>query len=181
MTILILYGLPGTGKTSVINNMKNYFSISIDCLIREKKLTPTIADFKELSDELMDEIIAFVVSHRYLDIGIELGCLVPIKSIKILEKKLIINNLPYINVILTAENKELVNRLKKRNNDIELGLSDAIKVDSPEKLARFIEIFSFNKPSNALFIDTTNKEISSILKEIELIIVSFKKNRSFLS
>jgi len=166
MNILVLYGLPGTGKSSVISNFKKYLPISVDVLIRKEKQNPSISDFEMLSNTLIFQVIKFIENNPCSDIVIEMGCLMPIKSIFLLEDFLRRKNLSYLNVVLITDKDELINRLNKRNTDISLGLSNAIKIDFPINIIKFIEKFSFNQPSNFLTIDTTNKDIDLIVSEI---------------
>lgn len=164
--ILILYGLPCSGKSSLVKALPDYYSIAVDTLIKRRTDDPSISDFKTMSKELMDDIISDISVHAHDNKIIEMGCLIPKESIDYLEGFLKESNLRFFNVILVADNDELERRIIKRNLDVDAGELDAIKVDGPDYISRFSSVFYHNLPANAAELDTTSKTSKQILKEL---------------
>jgi len=166
MHILILYGLPCSGKSGLVNELANYHSVAVDTLIKRRIDDPSLSDFKNMSKDLMADIINELSADNNVDMIIEMGCLIPKESIDYLELHLKKYKFHYLNVILFANDNELIRRIVKRNSDIDAGLLDAIKVDGPDYLSRFSNVFNVNKPDNSVTIDTTSKTSKQIIKEI---------------
>jgi len=165
--VLIFYGLPATGKTELITNLKGFSSVSIDSLIKDKVSSPSIQDFKKYSIELIEEIKVFIDNGRGSHLAIEMGCLTPKSCIMSLEEHLNNEKIPYLNITLIVDDNKLLERIKKRNVQVGLGLSKALTVSISEGLDRFIKIFSCNQPLNSLLIDTTSKTTAEVKSNIQ--------------
>lgn len=153
--ILLVYGLPCTGKSSFVRGLNNYHSIAIDDFIRSKVEDPGISDFIALSQELMVDVTNEVMSSEAELIVIEMGCLITREATAELEASLKNNNIGFKNIALTANDDELIRRIELRNRNIELGKDTSIKIDGPDYLSRFVEIFEKNQPNEPQYIDTT--------------------------
>lgn len=164
--VLILYGLPCSGKSGLVNELTDYHSVAVDTLIKRRTDDPSLSDFKNMSRDLMADIISEISAGINTNIIIEMGCLIPKASIDYLEGFLKDSNIHYLNISLFANEDELIRRIVKRNSDIDAGLLDAIKVDGPDYLSRFTKVFNVNKPDNTVTIDTTSKISKQLLKEI---------------
>lgn len=161
INVIILYGLPCSGKSSLLRELDGYRTLSIDDLIRRKKKDPEIADFIDLSQDLVGELFALILQEQDSDVAVEMGCLVPKEAITLFEKMLREKGLNYRNIVLTASDDELIRRIKARNRDIETGKTNSIKVSGPDYLTRFVTVFDANQPDSAIYIDTTEDAVSS--------------------
>ena len=170
MHVLILYGLPCSGKSGLVKELTNYYSIAVDTLIKRRTDDPSISDFNNMSRDLMTDIISEISTHNHTNIIIEMGCLIPKTSIDYLEGFLKDSNIHYLNVTLVADDDELIRRIVKRNSDIDAGILDAIKVDGPDYLSRFSNIFNDNKPDNTVNVDTVSKTSKQVLQEINALL-----------
>jgi broad-specificity NMP kinase len=169
MPALVVYGLPCTGKTSLIKNLDNYQHIGVDSIIKLKNKNPDISDFLTFSDQIMQDILTIVTNSDNSDIVIEMGCLTPKKGILHLESGLKKMQCVFSNIVLTDDHDELITRIKKRNANIDKGKSNSIKIDGPDFLTRFTRLFDNNQPDNAIYVDTSNKtntDVLSIVKSI---------------
>ena len=57
MPILIVYGLPCTGKSNLIKNLPEFDNIAVDEIIRLNFSNPQISDFVNSSEEMMQHIL----------------------------------------------------------------------------------------------------------------------------
>lgn len=165
-SVLILYGLPCSGKSVLVRELISYYPIAIDTYIKHRLPDPEIEDFQRLSRELVDDVMKDLVSHNGDNVVIEMGCLISKEGIEHLESLLKKNNIKFFNVVLMAEHDELISRIKARNIDIDLGKSNAIKVDGPDYLSRFVDVFELNQPSAPITIDTSKTSVVDIVKKI---------------
>ena len=160
MNILVIYGLPCSGKSSLLEQLKEYHVIRIDRLITRHIESPSLADFTALSEALMKEIIQIVTERKDSKIVIEMGCLIPQNSVRALEVFFQEEKLDFLNILLTAEKETLISRIERRNKEIKEGKSKAIPIDGPDYLTRFVEFFEKNLPRNAIEINTTIENTS---------------------
>ena len=165
-SVLVLYGLPCSGKSVLVNELTSYFPIAIDTYIKNRQSDPQIADFQRLSKDLVDDVMKDLLSHNGDNVVNEMGCLISKEGIEHLESLLKKNNIKFFNVVLIADNNELISRIKARNLDIDLGKSNAIKVDGPDYLKRFVDVFELNQPSEPMTIDTSKTSVVDIVKKI---------------
>ena len=170
--VLVLYGLPCSGKSGVVKELTSYYSLAIDTYIKHRLPDPEVEDFQRLSRELVDDVMKDLLSHNGNDVVIEMGCLISKEGIEHLESLLKKNNIKFFNVVLMAENDELISRIKARNIDIDLGKSNAIKVDGPDYLKRFVDVFELNQPSEPMTIDTSKTSVVDIIKKINKNLIS---------
>ena len=77
INILLLYGLPCSGKSSVLKAINTgHHVITVDTIITKIVADPSLEDFNHLSNEIINAIIDEIDntnSTRYL---IEVGCLI---------------------------------------------------------------------------------------------------------
>ena len=158
--ILLVYGLPCSGKSSFVRSLTNYHAIAIDDFIRGKVEDPGISDFVALSHELVGDVAREVMATVAEHIVIEMGCLITKEATAELEAFLRSNNLGFKNIGLTANDDELIRRIELRNRNIELGKDTSIKIDGPDYLTRFVEVFENNQPNDPRYIDTTSMAAS---------------------
>ena len=158
--ILLVYGLPCTGKSSFVRSLTNYNAIAIDDFIRGKVEDPGISDFVALSHELVSDVAREVMATVAEHVVIEMGCLITREATAELEAVLKNNNLRFKNIVLTSNNDELIRRIKLRNRNIDLGKDSSIKIDGPDYLTRFVEVFEKNQPNEPQYIDTTSMAVT---------------------
>ncbi|MBF0263641.1 MAG: AAA family ATPase [Gammaproteobacteria bacterium] len=166
MNVLILYGLPCSGKSSVLKSMSEYHAIAVDTIIKSLIPDPSVSDFSRFSTEIIETIVSKIKTGYFNKYIIEMGCLMPKTSIDLLERYLNELSVSYLNIKLVADDSELIKRIIKRNKNIDLGKSTAIKVDGPDYLTRFKLFFEQNQTDKQIEIDTTEKSIKSINLEI---------------
>ena len=164
--VLVIYGLPCTGKSGLVNLLTSYYPIAIDSYIKDRVSEPEISDFQRLSKELVDDVINDLLSHNGSNIVIEMGCLISKEGIEHLESFLKKNNVRFSNIILTADKNELISRIKTRNIEVDLDKSNAIKVDGPDYLTRFVDVFELSQPKQSITIDTSKNTLLDIIKKI---------------
>lgn len=166
MPILIVYGLPCTGKSNLIKNLPEFDNIAVDEIIRLNFSNPQISDFVNSSEEMMQHILTEVKNINHSKIVIEMGCLIPKRSFLQLEEGLVNHGYEFNNIILTAEHEEIIRRIKNRNQEIDNGKSDSIKIEGPDYLSRFTKLFDHNQPDNPIIIDTTQKSSRDVVSTI---------------
>jgi len=171
INVLILYGLPCCGKSSVLKAMSDYHAIAVDTIIKRLVADPSVEDFSVLSIEIIENIVSEIKNGDFDKYIIEMGCLIPKKAIYLLERFLDDLDVSYNNIKLSTAEDELVKRIINRNNNIDFGKSTGIKVDGPDYLTRFKLFFDKNQADNQVEIDTTGNTIENItlkiLKHIE--------------
>ena len=167
INILLLYGLPCSGKSSVLSALNtNYHVITVDAIITKIVTEPSIDDFNHFSNEIIEAIICEInngKSNRYL---IEIGCLISKSAIDLLEVFFIKKGYGFFNIKLIADDDELVKRIVNRNTDITSGIRQGIKVDGPDYLTRFKQVLEKNLPDNLIDVDTTAKPTENVILEI---------------
>ena len=163
MHVLIVYGLPCTGKSSLLKQLEGYYPIAVDRLIKKHVSEPNISDFNMLSEQLMLDIIHEVEVNKNTHLVIEMGCLISQAGVCTLEKYFEENNISFKNILLTAKKEDLLKRIKTRNKEIKEGKSQALEVDGPDYLTRFIEVFDENQPKNAVVINTSTTIMSEMV------------------
>lgn len=164
--VLLLYGLPCSGKSSVSRAMTDHHTLAVDAIIKKIINDPSIADFDRLSNDIVEDLVKEINntdSNNYL---IEMGCLIPKKAIDRLEFSLAQNGCDFINILLSADEDVLVQRIIARNRDIDSGNSNSIKVDGPDYLTRFKLVFDNNQPDELIKIDTTAKTTAKTTEKI---------------
>jgi hypothetical protein len=127
---------------------------------------PSVADFDRLSEEIVKHVVREVDSRESENYIIEMGCLITRRAIVQLERSLVELGCTFFNIKLSADDGELVQRIIKRNRDIDSGDSNGIKVDGPDYLTRFKQVFDVNQPDNLIELDTTGKTAEDVLLEI---------------
>jgi len=173
ISIFLFYGLPCSGKTRLIKSLENYTHISVDNIIKKiiPRSEPKIQDFKSLSKDIIEKIMIEINERKGPNFAIEMGCLIPKCEIEFLEAFLKNKNFKFRNIVLTAKDEELNERIKDRNYEIDKGLSTSIKIEGPDYLSRFKNEFDKNNPNNADNIDTNGKTNTEIMHKI-----GFNKN-----
>ena len=171
MHILMLYGLPCSGKTSLLNSLKNYSVMGVDSVIKSLIKEPMIPDFIRLASDIRESIIQSINPIQTTNIAIEMGCLTPKESIEKFELFFKENKINYINLVLTASHNELINRIKKRNIEVSRhSKSKALIIDGPDYLSRFTEHFEKNRPQNEHTLDTTGKTSDELFYIIQKLV-----------
>lgn len=158
--------MPCTGKSSLIKNLPEFNKIAIDDIIRKNFSNPQISDFVNSSVEMMQQILEEVKNINHSKIVIEMGCLIPKTSFLQLEEGFASHGYEFNNIILTAKYEEIIRRIKKRNQDIDNGKSDSIKIEGPDYLSRFTNLFDQNQPNNPILIDTTLKNTREVVSTL---------------
>ena len=164
--VLLLYGLPCSGKSSVLQAMSNYHAIAVDTIITKIVADPSIADFVRFSPEIVKNIVSEINNQQSKNYIIEMGCLISKQAIDQLESSLSDQGYTFFNINLIADDDELEQRIINRNRDIDSGKRQGIKVDGPDYLTRFKQVFDKNLPDRLIAIDTTAKSQESVLLEI---------------
>lgn len=154
--VLLLYGLPCSGKSMVVKSLPDYDVITVDEIITTIIADPSIADFQRLGNEIVETMITVIEGLAKAKIVIEMGCLMPRVVVDRLERFLSNAGIRFTNVILTARDDELIRRIEQRNADIDVGNSDSIKVDGPDYLTRFKVVFDGSHPDNFALLDTSD-------------------------
>lgn len=165
-SVVLLYGLPCSGKSMVSRSLSDHSLITIDEIITGIIADPAIADFQRLADEIVEQMIATLQRHEESKFIIEMGCLVPRKAITHLEKYLSESGFRFVSVVLTAEDEELIRRIVARNAAIDAGSSDSIKVDGPDYLTRFKMLFENNLPPSFIALDTTKLTRQQVVDQV---------------
>jgi RNase adaptor protein for sRNA GlmZ degradation len=166
MKVILLYGLPCSGKSSVLRVMSDFHAIAVDTIIKKITPDPSISDFKRFSKEIVETAVSEVAEGRSSNCIIEMGCLISKQAIDQIECSLAEVGAVFINIKLSAHKGELIQRIVDRNRDIQLGNSNGIKVDGPDYLSRFEQVFDNNHPDNLIEIDTTGKTAERVSSEI---------------
>lgn len=167
--VLVLYGLPCSGKSSVLRSLNNYHSIAVDTIITKIIDNPSIKDFCRLSNEIIEGIVREISKEESNNYIIEMGCLIPKAAINQLETSLTNTDSSFVNIILTADEDVLIERIISRNNNIEADNSSGIKIDGPDYLTRFKLFFDDNLPNKSIEVNTTNKQLDIVLSDIRTI------------
>ena len=154
-SVVLLYGLPCSGKSMVVKSLTDHTVITIDGLITRIINDPSIENFQRLAGKIVEEMIDTLQHLSSTQFVIEMGCLVPKQAIAQLEQGMLESGLVFSNVVLTAEDDVLIERIKRRNADIASGESDSIRVEGPDYLSRFKRLFDDNKPADFTMIDTS--------------------------
>ena len=165
--ILVLYGLPCSGKSSVVSGLSNFRSIAVDTIITRIVANPTLDDFARLSDEIVDNIIQQLKSEQPLDTVIEMGCLIQKQAIDRLTQYLVESNSHFVSIKLITDDDELVRRIIARNEQIDRDAGDGIKIDGPDYLSRFKVVFEKNCPEDIIDLDTTLKSSNEVLESLK--------------
>ena len=168
-SVVLLYGLPCSGKSMVGQAMRDHALITIDEIITQLIADPSIADFQRLANELVEQMIAVLHRHSDSKFVIEMGCLVPKGAIESLEKHLSDSGIDIVSIILTAKDDVLIQRIIARNSAIEAGDSGSIKVDGPDYLTRFKQLFECNYPTTYIELDTgelTRQQVLDRVREV---------------
>lgn len=173
-SVLLIYGLPCSGKSMVVRSMLDCSVITIDAIITRIIDTPAIADFQRLADEIVDEMVIALRCRDSSRFIIEMGCLVPRKAISRIEQFMSEAGFRFTNVVLTAKDDVLIQRIVQRNADIDAGNSDSIKVDGPDYLTRFKLLFDDNQPASFIELDTTYLSRQQVLDSFNNNVVSKK-------
>lgn len=153
-SVLLLYGLPCSGKSSVLRALPGYARVAVDEIITTIIPDPSIADFQRLGDEIVGRIATTLRGMDEAKLIVEMGCLIPVESIRRLESLMAESGMHYSNILLSAGDEELIRRIKRRNEAIEAGETDSIPVDGPDYLTRFKRVFHHNQPDRYIEIDT---------------------------
>jgi len=170
MKVILLYGLPCSGKSSVIQALPACYRLAVDDVIKNHSADPSIEDFGCLSKALVTELITKIdglASDCYV---IEMGCLIHQTAINHLQESLIKMGAEYINITLHAHDNVLINRITERNRLIEQGLSDSFPIEGPDYLSRFKKVFEKHKPVNSIELDTSEIDVNKVLLEVKQII-----------
>ena len=167
--ILLLYGLPSSGKSTVAKSLTEYIRITVDEIITSMVPNPDITDFQRLGNEIVTQISERLKNSNNSRIVIEMGCLIPQLAIKKFEQFMDDQTYHFTNILLTADDAELERRIIKRNKEIESGKSDSLKIDGPDFLTRFKVIFNNNKPTSFIQIDTTQLPAEDVLDKVRAI------------
>ena len=172
-SVLLLYGLPCSGKSMVVQSLSDHAVIAVDEIITRIVADPTIEDFQRLAGEIVDEIVVVLQGLRTAQVIIEMGCLITRGAIDKLELFMADADIQFANVVLIASDEELIRRIEKRNADIDAGESNSIKVDGPDYLTRFKAAFENNHPDNSLRLDTTGLSKHQVIEQISENLLSF--------
>jgi adenylate kinase len=162
MQILIVSGTPGTGKTTISNNIQNYIEakvISLNELVISENLVEKYDAKRETSVINTKKIINFIIDliedykkedPEFLIIESHFSDIVPEHFINFV-------------IVLRCDPDELYNRLKRRGYKREKIRENV----QSEILGNCVNYF-INKPLNApiLEIDTTHNSVESITKTI---------------
>lgn len=165
-SVLLLYGLPCSGKSSVVASLPDHSRITVDEIITSFILEPSVADFRCSGNEIVDKVVTELQNQEATQFVIEMGCLIPRLAISRLEAFMNDNGFLYTNILLAADDDELIRRIKQRNADIDAGKSDSIKVDGPDYLTRFKAVFDDSQPDSCIEIDTTALNFQEIIEQI---------------
>lgn len=164
---IVLYGLPCSGKSSIVKGLPDFRSISVDAIITKIVVDPALDDFDRLSGEIVETIIKELTSGPSVDTVIEMGCLIKKQAIQQLTQYLLESDSVCFNIKLIADDDELVRRIIRRNEAIDCASGNGIKVDGPDYLTRFKTVFQANCPNNFIELDTTFKSPSEVLDAIK--------------
>ena len=167
ISILVLYGLPCSGKSSVVSGLSNFRPIAVDTIITKIVADPALEDFAHLSEEIVEKIIQELKSGQPLDTVIEMGCLIQKQAIDRLTQYLVESDSHFVSVKLIADEDELVRRIISRNEQIDRVAGNGIKVDGPDYLTRFKAVFQKNFPDNTIDLDTTFKSSSEVVDAVK--------------
>lgn len=154
-SVVLLYGLPCSGKSMVVKSLPDHAAIAVDEIITKVITEPEIEDFQRLAGEIAEEMVAIIDGMDDEHIVVEMGCLMPQRVIWRVEQYMHDNGIRFTNILLTADDAELIERIRQRNADIEAGISDSIKVDGPDYLTRFKLILENNMPESFVELDTS--------------------------
>lgn len=165
-TIVLLYGLPCSGKSSVLRALPGHARIAVDTIITTITPDPSIADFQRLADEIVGQIATTLQCTAKAKVVIEMGCLIHVDAIRRLERFMLKDGIDYTNILLSADDDELIRRIELRNAAIEAGESKSIRVDGPDYLSRFKRVFNHNKPDSYITIDTTGLSQGDVIDRV---------------
>ncbi len=165
-SVVLLYGLPCSGKSSVLRAMPGHARITVDAIITAIIPDPGIADFQRLGDEIVGRIASTLQGMDGEKVVIEMGCLIPLGAIRRLEGLMLESGINYTNILLSAADEELIRRIERRNAAIEVGESDSIRVDGPDYLGRFKRLFNHNRPVSYVTIDTTALSPGDVVEQL---------------
>lgn len=170
MKVILLYGLPCSGKSSVIQALSACYRLAVDDVIKNYSPDPSIEDFGRLSKVLVTELITKIEGLTSDCYVIEMGCLIHQIAINHLQESLIKMGAEFINITLHAHDNILINRITERNKLIEQGLSDSFPIEGPDYLSRFKQVFEKHKPINSIELDTSEMDLTKVLFEVQQII-----------
>ena len=170
MNVILLFGLPCSGKSSVIKALSSCNRLAVDDVIKNHSTDPSIEDFRRLSKTLMTEIIRKITASTSNCHVIEMGCLIHNEAINYLQESLIRMGAEVINITLHAHDNVLINRITERNKLFEQGLSNSFPIEGPDYLTRFKQIFEKNKPDDSIELDTSEIDLTKVLLEVQQII-----------
>ena len=72
--VLLLYGLPCSGKSSVLQAMSNYHAIAVDTIITKIVADQSIADFFRFSPAIVKYIVSEINNQLSKNYNNEPGC-----------------------------------------------------------------------------------------------------------
>lgn len=165
-SLVLLYGLPCSGKSSVLRALPGHARVAVDAIITTLTPDPSIADFQRLGDEIVGRLASTLQGMEETKVVIEMGCLIPMDATRRLESIMAESGMNYTNILLIADDDELIRRIERRNAAIEAGESESIRVDGPDYLSRFKRVFNLNLPDSYVTIDTTDLSPNDVVERL---------------
>lgn len=169
-SVVLLYGLPCSGKSMVVKTLSDHAVITVDGIITTIIDDPSIADFQRLGNEIVDRLIMLIQGLSDTKFVIEMGCLMPRVVIDRLERFMCDSGFRFSNVMLSARDEVLIRRIEQRNADIDAGNSSSIKVDGPDYLTRFKEVFDRSRPDDYVVFDTSDISREHVVEKVRKIV-----------
>jgi len=172
MKVILLYGLPCSGKSSAIKALPACDRLAVDDVIKNYVHEPSITDFERFSKIIVNELIARVKQSSSSCCILEMGCLIQLTATDYLQEELIKSGVEMINITLHAEDTVLIKRIIERNGLIGQGLSGSLPVHGPDYLSRFKQVFDKNKPLKTKRLDTSQLTPDEVIVKIKQIIAN---------
>ena len=165
-SVVLLYGLPCSGKSSVLRALPDHARVAVDTIITSITPDPSIADFQRLGDEIVGRIASTLQGLDEAKVVIEMGCLIPLDAMRQLEGLMAERKMSYSNILLSGDDHVLIRRIERRNAAIEAGVSESIRVEGPDYLSRFKRVFENNLPDSYVTIDTTGLSPDEVVERL---------------